>query len=68
MDTYSLMREIADSWGLLGMVIFFVIAVLILFRPGAKQMHKDASLIPFQNDEQPDAGRDDKKQQVESRS
>ncbi len=68
MDTYSLMREIADSWGLLGMVAFFLIAVLMLFRPGAKKMHKDASQIPFHDHEQPLADQDDKKQQLESQS
>lgn len=47
METYSLLREIADSWGLLAMMIFFCAAVIMLFRPGAKQLHKDASQIPF---------------------
>jgi cytochrome c oxidase cbb3-type subunit 4 len=50
MDTYSLFREIADSWGLLGMMIFFSCAILMLFRPSAKQQHKDASQIPFRNE------------------
>ena len=50
MDTYSLMREIADSWGLLGMMAFFIIAVVMLFRPSAKQQHIDASMIPFRDD------------------
>ena len=50
MDTYSVMREIADSWGLLAMMAFFIGAVLMLFRPGAKQQHKDASMIPFRDD------------------
>ncbi len=50
MDTYSVMREIADSWGLLAMMIFFIGAVLMLFRPGAKQQHEDASMIPFRED------------------
>jgi cytochrome c oxidase cbb3-type subunit 4 len=50
MDTYSVFREIADSWGLLGMMMFFIVAVLMLFRPGAKQQHIDASQIPFRDD------------------
>jgi cytochrome c oxidase cbb3-type subunit 4 len=50
MDTYSLLREIADSWGLLAMMLFFIGAVLMLFRPGANKMHKDASEIPFRED------------------
>lgn len=51
MDTYSLLREIADSWGLLAMMAFFIGAVLMLFRPGANKMHKDASEIPFREHE-----------------
>lgn len=47
MDTYSLLREIADSWGLLGMMVFFIAAIVMLFRPGAKKMHQDAAQIPF---------------------
>ncbi|KAB7614283.1 cbb3-type cytochrome c oxidase subunit 3 [Amylibacter sp. SFDW26] len=47
MDTYSIFREFADSWGLLGMFLFFIGAVLMLFRPGAKALHKDAANIPF---------------------
>jgi cytochrome c oxidase cbb3-type subunit 4 len=52
MDTYSVFREIADSWGLIGMMIFFCAAVLMLFRPSAKKMHQDASLIPFRDDQE----------------
>jgi len=68
METYSLMREIADSWGLLGMVAFFLIAIFMLFRPGAKQMHEDASQIPFRDDELPLTDPDRKKQPLESQS
>ncbi len=50
MDTYSVMREIADSWGLLAMMAFFIGAILMLFRPGAKQQHEDAAMIPFRDD------------------
>jgi cytochrome c oxidase cbb3-type subunit IV len=50
MDTYSILREFADSWGLMGLMIAFVLSVLILFRPGAKAQHDDASLIPFRDD------------------
>ncbi len=54
MDTYSVMREMADSWGLLAMMAFFIGAVLMLFRPGAKKQHEDASMIPFR-ETKPDA-------------
>ncbi|MCP5086655.1 MAG: cbb3-type cytochrome c oxidase subunit 3 [Rhodobacteraceae bacterium] len=49
MEIYSLLRGIADSWGLLAMVLFFLGAVLMLFRPGASALHKDAADIPFRD-------------------
>ncbi|MFK5997931.1 MAG: cbb3-type cytochrome c oxidase subunit 3 [Rhodobacterales bacterium] len=56
METYTILREIADSWVLLAMVAFFIIAVLFLFRPGAKTLQDDASMIPFR-DEKPTKNR-----------
>lgn len=51
MDTYSIFREIADSWVLLLMFLFFVLTVLWVFRPGSRDLHKDAAQAPFRNDE-----------------
>ena len=53
MDTYSILRQIADSWGLLAMLIFFIGAVLYTLRPGSKAMHDDIAQIPFRNDDLP---------------
>ncbi|PIB25008.1 hypothetical protein BFP76_07620 [Amylibacter kogurei] len=50
MDTYSIFRAFADSWGLLAMMLFFIGAILMLFRPGARAMHHDAANIPFRDD------------------
>ncbi|MEO0379341.1 MAG: cbb3-type cytochrome c oxidase subunit 3 [Pseudomonadota bacterium] len=50
MDTYSFLRELADSWVLLAMVIFYVIACLWSFRPGARGANEEAASIPFRND------------------
>jgi cytochrome c oxidase cbb3-type subunit 4 len=50
MDTYSLMREFADSWMLLAMTMFFLGVVLWAFRPGSKDTHADTANIPFRND------------------
>lgn len=58
MDTYSVFREIADSWGLLGMMLFFLTAVFMLFRPGAKQQHLDASQIPFRDEPSKNSNRE----------
>ena len=53
MDTYSLLREFADSWVLLGLFGFFVCAVLWAFRPGSKATHQDTADIPFRHDDKP---------------
>lgn len=47
---YDTMRTFADSWGLLGMAIFFVFVVLFAFRPGSKKKADDAKNIPFKDD------------------
>lgn len=48
MEVYTAMRQFADSWGLLGMVMFFVIAVIWTLRPGSKS--EEAAQIPFEDD------------------
>ena len=53
MDTYSILREIADSWVLLALVIFFVGAVVWAFRPGSRAIHRDTSNIPFRHEDRP---------------
>jgi cytochrome c oxidase cbb3-type subunit 4 len=55
MDTYSILREIADSWVLLALVIFFLGAVVWAFRPGSRAVHRDTSNIPFRHEDRPAA-------------
>lgn len=50
MDTYSILRHFADSWGLLAMVLFFLGVVLYAMRPWAKQTYDDIAQIPLRND------------------
>jgi cytochrome c oxidase cbb3-type subunit 4 len=50
MEHYSFLRGMADSWGLLAMMLFFIGAIAILFRPGARAMHEDAASIPLRDD------------------
>lgn len=47
---YNTMRHFADSWGLLGMTLFFIFVVLYAFRPGSKQVADAAQDIPFRED------------------
>lgn len=53
MDTYSLLREIADSWVLLALFSVFVAVVLWVLRPGSRKVHEDISQIPFRNEHAP---------------
>ncbi len=56
MDLYTLMREFADSWALLMLVLFFVVVVVWAFRPGSRATHEDAANVPFRNENRPAAG------------
>ncbi len=55
MDTYSILRELADSWVLLAMFVFFGAAVFWAFRPGSRKVHEETAGIPFRNDDKPAA-------------
>ncbi len=53
METYSYLRALADSWGLLAMFLFFLGVVYWAFRPGSKKTHDDAARIIFRNETKP---------------
>lgn len=53
MDTYSLLREIADSWGLLTLTLIFLGVIAFAFRPGSAALHRDIANIPFRNEDAP---------------
>lgn len=50
METYTAMRHFADSWGLLGMTLFFIGVVIFTLRPGAGKAARDAASIPLKED------------------
>ncbi len=50
MDTYSLLRQLADSWVLLAMFGFFVSVILWAFRPGAGKTYDAIAHIPLRDD------------------
>ncbi len=56
MDTYSFLRELADSWILLAMFGFFAGAAIWAFLPSQSGAREDASMIPFRNDDDTSAG------------
>ncbi|UWR22641.1 cbb3-type cytochrome c oxidase subunit 3 [Sulfitobacter sp. S190] len=50
MDTYSLLRQFADSWVLLAMFGFFLGTAVWAFLPSQRSAREDASMIPFRED------------------
>lgn len=50
---YHILREIADSWVLLALFLFFVGAWIWVFRPGSRGIHADAASVPFRNEDSP---------------
>jgi cytochrome c oxidase cbb3-type subunit 4 len=55
METYSLLREFADSWMLLFLFVFFIGIIFWAFRPGSRQAHDDSADIPFRHEKKPAA-------------
>lgn len=49
MDYHNL-REAADSWGLLYLVLMYLAAVAYAFRPGGRKAAKEAANIPLKDD------------------
>ena len=50
MDTYTALREFADSWGLLAMTLFFLGVVVFAFRPGSGKSADEAARIPLKDE------------------
>ena len=48
---YQTMRTFADSWGLLFLVIVFVVVVIYTFRPGSKKKADEIARIPLKDDD-----------------
>ncbi len=53
MDTYSLMREFADSWALLALFVIFLGVVFWAFRPGSGKLHDDIAHVVFRHEDKP---------------
>ena len=56
METYSLLREFADSWMLLLLVLIFLGVVFWAWRPGSRKLHDEAATSIFRNDLKPAGG------------
>jgi len=55
MDTYSLLREFADSWALLLLTALFLGVFVWAWRPGSRALHDDAANSIFRHDKKPAA-------------
>ena len=53
METYTLLRQFADSWGMLGMLLCFTVAAIWTFRPGARKGQDEAAMQIFRNEDRP---------------
>lgn len=53
MDRYSFLRELADSWVLLSLVLFFLGAICFALRPGSRGLHRDAAESIFRHERSP---------------
>lgn len=60
METYSLLRQFADSWHLLFMFCFFVGIWIWVFRPSARDAYNDAAHIALRHSDSPISGDDEK--------
>ncbi|WP_416896870.1 MAG: cbb3-type cytochrome c oxidase subunit 3 [Minwuia sp.] len=50
---HEIARHLADTWGLVLLVLMFLAAVGFLFRPGAKSYYRKCGHIPLSDDERP---------------
>ncbi len=50
---YHILREFADSWAALGLLLVFLGAVVFVFRPGSRKVHEDIANIPFRHEDKP---------------
>ena len=50
METYTALRQFADSWALLAMTLFFIGVVVFAFRPGSRAHADEAARIPLKDD------------------
>ncbi len=53
MEEYTFLRQMADSWGLLALFLFFVGMVVWVFRPGSTAAYRDTANIPFRHEDAP---------------
>lgn len=58
METYTFLRQLADSWVLLALTLFFVGVFAFAWRPGSRKLHQDAAESIFRNENHPARAQD----------
>ena len=53
METYSILRHLADSWGVVAMLTIFLGICVWAFRPSSRSLHDDAAASIFRNETSP---------------
>jgi len=53
-STYDALRHLADSWGLVAMLVAFVGFAVWPFRPGAREANENAARMIFESDDHDD--------------
>ncbi len=53
METYTLLREFADSWALLALCLCFLVVIVYTFRRSSRALHKQSAEIPFRHEDAP---------------
>ncbi|PZQ49720.1 MAG: CcoQ/FixQ family Cbb3-type cytochrome c oxidase assembly chaperone [Rhodovulum sulfidophilum] len=53
MENYTFLRQLADSWALLVLVLFFVGLIFWVNRPGSKKVHDEIAKSIFENEDKP---------------
>ena len=53
METYTFLRQLADSWVLLMLTLFFIGVGFFAWRPGSRRGHDDAAASIFRNETKP---------------
>ena len=64
MDTYSLLREFADSWMLVFLSAVFMAVVFWAFRPGSRRVHDEIASSIFRHDDKPATDRADRSEEA----
>ena len=49
-STYDMLRNLADSYGLLVMLLIFVVLIAWPFRPGARERNSEAANLIFKDE------------------